>query len=110
VADQQRQQQRIKNLVGYIQDNGGTVTSVPGVSPLRFHCAPDSRLPAQLELLLGGTAVSFCGVDRQISPVGYVEKRIERDGGVERERIRYEPALCDFAVYTVHVSTASRVS
>jgi hypothetical protein len=57
------------------------------------------------EELLLGSAVSFAGIDTQLSPVGFCERRTERVGGVNRERVSYGPAPVEVAVYMIYVSS-----
>jgi hypothetical protein len=60
----------------YISDNGGYLTSLPGVHTIRFEVKPDSILPQLLES--AGLDVANAGTTERLLPATAVETRGNR--------------------------------
>ena len=81
----ERTRQAWLRLHCFIRNNGGTVTSLPDASPVRFECLPDCDLPEKLTGF--GYQPSSVGTTERLMPMVEMVKLHGRQEVVRREHV-----------------------
>src|SRR5262249_19840149 len=92
---------RAEEISALIEQGGGTVISPLGAFPIRFTADADSKLPNQLQKLLGNLAVHFEGEDERLSATAGTRIEKVRIDGVLREKTSIHPGFIKTRVYSV---------